>query len=565
MTTFAAAVGETLADHGIRHAFGVAGNGNIYFVGALGGHGVRYVPARHEGGAIGMAEAYYRTTGEVAVCTTTYGPGLTNTATGLTEAVKRRSAVLVVCGDAPVGRPPRPTDFAQREFIESLGARAVRITDAATARETTAEALDLARRECVPVVLCLPDDLLKSEVPAGPAPRAATTRLVRVTPPAATELAPVIEALAGARRPLVLAGAGAWHAGAAKILADLADELGGLLATSVQAAGLFAGHRWSVGICGGFSSPRAAELIGEADVVLAFGATLNTFTLHGGRLPAPDATLVQVDLTAAPTVPRVDFAVTGDAADVAVALLDAVRARGLGSSGWRAELGGELGPVGWVDAPFEDRGTADRIDPRTLSAELARLLPPERTLVTDGGHFAGWPIMYWPAPDPAGLVFTGVGFQVIGLGFAGAVGAVAGRPDRTTVVALGDGGALMGLPDLETLIRTAESALVVIYDDAAYGWEVHVYGDVADPDSIAFGDTDFAGVARAFGATAAVVRSVEDLDAVRSWLDRDCAGTLVLDCKVVPDVVAGFLEELAGQLQAGGGPAGAPGPGRAAK
>ncbi|VVJ20413.1 TPP-requiring enzyme co-localized with fatty acid metabolic genes [Amycolatopsis camponoti] len=563
MTTLAAAVAETIAHHGIRHAFGVVGNGNIYFVEALTGTGARYVPARHEGGAVAMAEAYYRTTGEVAVCTTTYGPGLTNVATGLTEAVKRRSPVLLVCGDAPVGRPPRPTDFAQREFIESLGARAVRVTDPATARETAADALELARQDRVPVVLCLPDDLLKAEVPAVPAPQAATARLVHVTPPAPGELAPVLEALAGARRPLVLAGAGAWQAGAAKILADLADELGGLLATTVQAAGLFAGHKWSVGLCGGFSSPRAAELIAEADVVLAFGATLNVFTLHGGKLPGPDATLVRIDASAAPAIPRVDLTVTGDAADVAVALLDTLRARGTGASGWRTELG-ELGKIGWVDAPFDDRSTADRIDPRALSAELARLLPPERTLVTDGGHFAGWPIMYLPAPDPAGLVFTGVGFQVIGLGFAGAVGAVTGRPDRTTVVALGDGGALMGLPDLETLVRTAESALVVVYDDAAYGWEVHVYGDVADPDSIAFADTDFAGLARAFGATAAVVRTVEDLDAVRAWLDRGRAGTLVLDCKVVPDVVAGFLADLAGQLQAGGGPAGAPGSGRAA-
>ena len=550
MTTLAAAVGRTLAANGIHDAFGVVGNGNVYAVDALIANGVRYVAARHEGGAMAMADAYYRATGEIAICTTTYGPGLTNLATGLAEAAKHSSGALVLCGDAPAHRPPRPADIDQTGFVTALGVPVVRLTDPRTALAETAAAVRLARTSQAPVVLFLPDDLLKTEVADEPA--VADAESADRPAPARTELEAATDVLAGARRPLVLAGLGAWRSGAREALIELTDELGGLVATTVMANGMFTGYPWSVGICGGFSAPAAARLIGEADVVVVFGASLGTFTLHGGKLLAQGAKVVQVDIAKPPTSPRTDLGITGDAREVAAALLTELRIRQPRRSRWRAEAGPDVGRAQWTRTPHADAGTAERIDPRTLAAALAGLLPEERTLVTDGGHFVGWPIMYWPVPDPAGLVFTGASFMGIGLGFGGAVGAAAGRPDRTTVVALGDGGALMGLPDLETLIRVATSAVVVVFDDGAYGWEVHVYGeDTTDLGTMSFGDTDFAAVSRALGATAVTVRSVADLAAVRTWRDGGARGTLVLDCKVVPEVMADYLAELRHRLRAG--------------
>ncbi|MGW5742581.1 thiamine pyrophosphate-binding protein [Amycolatopsis sp. NPDC003861] len=83
-------------------------------------HGVDYVAARHEGGA--MADACYRATGETAVCATTHGAGLPNTATTLSEAVKHRSSVIVICGDAPTGGP-RPFDMNTAGSADAIGAR----------------------------------------------------------------------------------------------------------------------------------------------------------------------------------------------------------------------------------------------------------------------------------------------------------------------------------------------------------------------------------------------------------------------------------------------------------
>ena len=568
MAKLATIVGQVLGDQGVRVAFGVVGNGNFLAVAGLMAGGARYVAARHEGGAIAMADAYYRATGDVAVCTTTYGPGLTNAATGLAEAVKHRSGVLLLSGDQPTSGP-RPIDIDQGAFAAALGARTVRVTDPATVRGTVAGALELARRGPRLVVLSLPANLLGADVPDQPRADVPDQRGQPACPgvassspspspglrpvPAACQVDAALDVLASARRPLLLAGLGAYRSGAAQPIAALADRLGALLTTTVMVDGLYRDSPWCLGICGGFASPRAARIMGDADVIVAFGASLNDFTLHGGMLLDPGAMLVQVDLDAAPTVSRVDLCVTGDAAQVAGFLLDGVRARALPASSWRDEVAADIGLAGWEHEPYDDASTVSRIDPRSLSLALAGLLPANRTLVMDGGHFVGWPAMYWPSADPSALVFTGAAFQTIGLGFAGAVGAAIGRADRTTVVALGDGGALMGLPELETLIRVSRSALVVIFNDAAYGAEVHMYRPlVTDTSPATFGDTDFAAVARSFGAGSATVRTVADLAGLRAWREAGCHGTYLLDCKVVPDVVAKYLSDLGGHIRAGG-------------
>ena len=139
------------------------------------------------------------------------------------------------------------------------------------------------------------------------------------------------------------------------------------------------------------------------------------------------------------------------------------------------------------------------LDPRTLSIALDDLLPVERTVVVDSGAFMGWPSMYLRVPDAAGFVFPQA-FQCVGLALGNAIGAAIARPDRLTVAALGDGGALLSLPEFETLGRLGLPILVVIYNDAAYGAEVHHFAPMGEAVDLAqFPDTDFAALARAAG------------------------------------------------------------------
>ena len=234
----------------------------------------------------------------------------------------------------------------------------------------------------------------------------------------------------------------------------------------------------------------------------------------------------------------------GDAGEAARALLDQLGHSYTEPSGWRSpELAERIRTERWQDCAYEDEGDDAHIDPRTLSLGLDRLLPDERTVATDSGHFMGYPAMYLRVPDAQAFVFTQA-FQSVGLGLASAIGAAVARPDRLTIAALGDGGALMALAELETVARLGLRMLIVIYNDSAYGAEVHHFGPQgASLDLVRFDDVDFAALGRAAGLQAATVRGPSDLQIVATWLAEGGTPALVLDAKVVPTVVASWLEE----------------------
>jgi thiamine pyrophosphate-dependent acetolactate synthase large subunit-like protein len=118
------------------------------------------------------------------------------------------------------------------------------------------------------------------------------------------------------------------------------------------------------------------------------------------------------------------------------------------------------------------------------------------------------------------------------------------RPDRLAVAALGDGGALMSISELETVARLGVRMLVVVYNDAAYGAEVHHFGPQGHPlDLVRFPDTDIAALARAAGLQGVTARRRENLADVGTWLAGGSRPALLVDAKVVPTVVAGWLEE----------------------
>jgi acetolactate synthase I/II/III large subunit len=192
---------------------------------------------------------------------------------------------------------------------------------------------------------------------------------------------------------------------------------------------------------------------------------------------------------------------------------------------------------------FDDDSDGQRIDPRALSIALDDLLPAERTVAVDSGNFMGYPSMYLSVPDEAAFCFTQA-FQSIGLGLASAIGAAVARPDRLAVAALGDGGALMGVSELETVVRLGIPMVVVVYDDEAYGAEVHHFGPDGDPlDTVRFPPTDIAAIGRGFGFEGVTVRSAGDLAAVRDWVDGPRERPLLIDAKVTSARGSWWLEE----------------------
>ncbi len=540
----AEAVGRLLVERGVSHVFGLIGSGNFDVTLAMVEAGATFVAARHEGGAITMADAFGRVSGEVAACSVHQGPGLTNTMTGLTEAVKSRTPLLLLAAETAAAATRSNFRIDQTGLATSVGAIVARVRGPETALVDAVLALELARAERRPVVLMLPLDVQAAECQSSPPPPAAAAR--RAPEPSAAEIRTVADLLAGSERPVIIAGRGALGSDAREAIEELADLTGALLATSAVAGGLFAGNPWSVGITGGFASPLAADLIGGADLLLSFGATLNMWSTRHGHLVAAGAHVAQVDVDAGAIGLHLHAAagIVGDTVASARALTAELRARGAQRQGWRtSDLAERIARGAWVHQPYEAVEAPDRIDPRTLSITLERVLPEERTLVVDSGHFMGWAPMYLSISPDRGFVFTQA-FQSIGLGLATAIGTAVARPHRLTVAALGDGGLLMSLPELETVARLGLGMLIVVYNDAAYGAEVHHFAGLGKPvDIVRFQDTDFAATARACGLDGISVRCAADLAPISKWLAGNRATSLLVDAKVIPTVVAKWLEE----------------------
>jgi acetolactate synthase I/II/III large subunit len=537
----AEAVGRTLAAGGVDHVFGVVGSGNFHVTNALVDAGATFVAARHENGAATMADSYARMSSRLPAVTVHQGCGLTNAMTGITEAAKSRTPLIVVA--AEVTQPRSNFYVDQAALTTAVSAVPARITSAAAAVAETRAALELARNQRRTVVLNLPLPVQSEPVPqeAWTAPPDAVVESP-VTPSDA-DVVTLVEALDRAERVVFVAGRGARGAGSREALERLGDAAGGLLATSAVAKGLFKGNPWSLDVSGGFSSPLAAELIRGADLIVGWGCALNMWTMRHGRLIGERATVIQVDddPEAIGAHRHGAVGVVGDVRETAVAAAAHLAGTrpGYRSDELKARIAAE---IRWRDVRYVDDSTTERIDARTLTIALDDLLPAERIVSVDSGNFMGYPSMYLAVPDEWGFCFTQA-FQSIGLGLATAIGAALAQPDRLPVAALGDGGALMAVAELDTVVRLGLPMVVIVYNDDAYGAEVHHFGPQGHRlDTVEFPPTDIAAIGRGFGFEAITVRTPGDLAPVAEWVAGDRTAPLLIDAKTTR-TAAWFLED----------------------
>ena len=545
MPSVSAHVAAALSRH-VSHVFGVMGNGNAHLLDALErSPGVTFTALRHEAGGVVSADAHYRAGGGLAAATATYGAGFTNTLTPLAEAAQARTPLVLVVGDAPTSGP-RPWDVDQIALASAVGVRTYTV-GRADAAATTVIAIEHALAYSAPVVLAIPYDVAKAD--AGPLtdtpePRHSAAP-APTTPFAAGTVAQIARALATSQRPLILAGRGAWLAGAGRALGDIADATGAVTATTALGRGLFPRPEFDLGVTGGFGAEGAMHLIREADVVVVVGASLNQFTMRFGALFSPGTTVAQIDTAPTATHPHVGLYVRADAALAARAIADELTAIGAPASGWRESLDiADLRDHHPGDALAPD----GRLDPRSAARRIGELLPEDRVVVSDGGHFIGWANMYWPVSSPDRMMMVGTAYQSIGLGFPSVPGAARARPDATIVLTTGDGGGLMAVSDLESAVRVAGGrGLAVVWNDRAYGAEVHLYGAQGlAPAPMLIPEVDFAALCRAVGGEGIVVRALDDLEALARWRDRpaDERPFLLLDLRVSATIRAPYQEEI---------------------
>ena len=528
-------IAQTLVELGVDQLFGVVGSGNFHLTNHLRDKGVPFVAARHEGGAATMADAYARMSGKLGVVTTHQGCGYTNAVTGIAEAAKSRTPLLVLTADTPPHDVHSNFRIDQDGLARSVGAVAERVYSPATAVADTRRAVLRAINDRRTVVLSVPIDVQVAETAyASPQPIPPRQR----PRPSERHTQAVAELLRVAQRPLFIAGRGAREAGPQ--LRELAQKSGALLATSAVAHGLFADDEANLGISGGFSSDFTAARIAEADLVIGWGCALNSWTTRRGTLINERSRVIRVDLDESSL--DGDLGVVGDCAATAKSVLAELRDHAPDT--WRTQdmVAQIAAKARWNDADTDDISTDSLIDPRTVTRRLNDMLPAERVVAVDSGNFMGYPSAYLEVPDENGFCFTQA-FQSIGLGLATAIGAATAQPGRLPVLGVGDGGFLMGIAELETVVRERIPLVAIVYNDHAYGAEVHHFTGAGDYGAVTFPTTDVAAIARGFGAHGVVVEKLADLDAVQEWLDGPRATPLVIDTRIASDGGAWWLAE----------------------
>ena len=542
------AIANALEREGVEHMFAVAAEDNMELLVELNvNKRVGIISARKECGAAGMADGYSRATGRPGVCTVTLGPGLTNAATSLTTARLHQSPVICITTELSVfDRMGFKGGLDQRRFAEITAGKYIAVRHSETLAEDIRLAFHHVRSGAGPVVLAVPIEIMKGELDMEWEYSPATT--MAPTPqrsrPDPEMIARAADILRASERPLILAGRGAFESGAEEEIRALAQRTGALLATTLLARGYLVDHPFNVGTAGGYASESVHSLLAECDCVVAVGCSLNLRTTELGLLFA-EAQIIHIDRDPKRIgkITPVSLGIVGDARASLGALNAELERQCFTSKGgfWHDEVKANIAAARPTQTAYAE--SPDTIDPRQLVAEMDKILPKERIVAMDAGHFQMFVANTVSVPDPSHLLST-LDFGSVGMGLFQGIGAAIGRPDRHVVVFTGDGGFMMTLEELDTAVRKRIPMTVVIMNDNAFGVEVHMLRAQGKPVDVALYDNpDFASVARALGAVGLTVRNLNDLQAVATKVGRGDR-PVVVDAKVNPGVVHEVLLEL---------------------
>jgi len=480
---------------------------------AMGSGGCEFIYVRHEHCAVAAAMAYARTTGTPGVATVTCGPGLTQIMTALPAAVRAHIPLVIFAGEAPAKSAWYNQGIDQKPFVEACGAHYVRLAQQRLMRAQIRDAFLMSKTESCPVVVAAPLDLQNECWQESLEPMPTSSDLAYpVAPqvPDAASLQVASELIDQADKVVVMAGLGAVSAGAGAACEALAGKIGGLLATTLPARGLFYQSPYSIGVAGGFSSEVARKYLQKADLIIAVGTSLSSHNADGGKLFTAESVL-HIDIEPKSVSQGREAAshhLCGDAKLSVEALENKVAQRdGKESRHWRTESVAEeirTTPADNTDFDIEP----DLLDPRELVETLDELIPPDWYTVNSSGHCSCF--FAQMKKRPADRFLTIREFGAIGNGLSFAMGVAVARPDERVVLFDGDGSLLMHIQELETVVRHNMNLLIIVVNDGAYGSEVHkLRAEGLSEQGAVFGRSDFASIAEGFGASGATVNNLD--------------------------------------------------------
>jgi acetolactate synthase-1/2/3 large subunit len=532
--SIATVVATFLVRRGVDRIFGLCGGHIMPIWMAADAAGIRIIDVRDERAAVHMAHAHAELTDSLGVALVTAGPGVTNAITGIANAHVARASVLVLSGTPPRDQERRGAlqDIVHTDLVRSITRYARTVREPSAVLRELDLAVDCAMGaagEPGPVYLDLPTDTLRATLPGAlQLDEHLRARPRRRVYPDADAITQAVDVLWQARRPLVISGRGA--RAARTELAALLDALGAVHLDTGESRGVVPDSHPAV------VSAMRATAMSEADVVLTVGRRLDFQLAYGSPAVFGDATFVRIADHAGELADNRRGApeILADTRLALRAIMDAARGRAPAvDRTW----------TGSLRARHDERvhrmretmrhappGSDGRMHPNALLARLQERLDGDSIVVADGGDFLSFARVGLSAPtylDPGSL-------GCIGIGTPFGIAASLAFPDRTVIVATGDGAFGFNAIEVDTAVRHGAPVLIVVANNGAWQIEVddqtRTYGRVVGT-RLQF--ADHAAMARAFGMHAERVERLEDLD---DALDRALAHRpALLDVIVTPE------------------------------
>lgn len=513
MVTGGKILAKSLEAHGVRHVFCVAGESYLPVLdGLLDYPDIKVITCRHESGASFMAEAYANLENVPGVAMVTRGPGACNGSIGVHTARQSATPMIYLVGLVNIGDRNREAfqEFDLEQMFGSLAKWCATIDELKRIPEYIARAFRVATSgKPGPVVLGLPEDVLfpKSEMPGIKTLNSGQLK------PAEKDLEKIRDMLAGAQRPVILAGGGGWSDEDCENLASFANAGHIPVTTSFRRQDLFNHNDGNyIGELGTGPNPALVERVKQADVVLALGARLNEITTQGYSIFSDKQKLIHVypseDAFGQAWLP--DLAVQAHIAPVVAALAGKYKVDGRKWAAWRDE--GRKEYQAWTDIP-EDMGARwDGADMSQIFRILREKLPEDAIITTDAGNFSGWCQRYLRYGRPGRLLAPVSG--AMGYAVPSVIAASLARPSQVTVGFCGDGGFMMSGQEIATAVHHGARPIIIVCNNSMYGTirmhqEKHYPGRVS---ATGLTNPDFVKLAESYGAYGARVEHAKEFE-----------------------------------------------------
>lgn len=516
-----------LENEGVEYIFGLPGEENLHILEALKQSSIRLITVRHEQGAAFMADVYGRLTGKAGVCLSTLGPGATNLMTGVADANLDGAPLIAITGQVGTDR----MHIESHQYLDLVAMFAPvtkwnkQIVRPSTTPEIVRRAFKIAQQEKPGAVhIDLPENIAAMPVEGQPLRRDGRAKIYAAT----RSLNQAADAIAHAKKPLILAGNGVIRSQAAAALTDFATQLNIPVVNTFMGKGAIPYTHplslWTVGLQQRDFVTCAFE---QSDLVISVGYDLIEYSPKRWN-PEDTTPIIHIGEIAA-EIDSSYIPITEVVGDLGDSLREISQRTDRSSQPKSTFL--QIRTDLHEDYEHHRDDSGFPVKPQKIIYDLRQVMAPEDIVISDVGAHKMWMARHYHCDRPNTCLISN-GFAAMGIAIPGAVAAKLVHPNKNVLAVTGDGGFMMNCQELETALRIGANFVTLIFNDGAYGligWkQINQFGVSAFVD---FGNPDFVKFAESMGLKGYRINNPGELiPTLKEAFAQNCPA--VIDCPV---------------------------------